>query len=106
MKFWFIFICTVSVTLPVVIYTVEVYTGSKPGSDTEASLYIELYGKRGDSGRRVLYQSKNNDTKFQEGQVDIFSLEAVDLDDIEKVVIGHDEKGKGSVSSIIIVLNT
>jgi len=83
--------------LSVVTYTVEVYTGSKPGADTEASIYIELYGKRGDSGRRILYSSKNNDVKFQGGQVDVFSLEAVDLDGVEKVVIGHSESGKGQI---------
>lgn len=71
------------------------YTGSEPGSDTEAALWIHLFGTRGDSGKRTLYKAKNNDTKFQEGQVDIFVVEAVSLDEVNKVIIGHDAKGKG-----------
>ena len=38
-------------------YVVEIYTGSEPGSDTEANVYVQLIGSRGDSGKRVLYNS-------------------------------------------------
>lgn len=50
-------------------YRVEVYTGEVPGADTDASVYVTIYGTRGDTGQRVLYRSETNDTKFQEGQV-------------------------------------
>lgn len=79
----------------VLTYTVEVYTGREPGAETQADVFIQLFGSRGDTGKRVLYHSQNNDTKFQAGQMDVFKLEAVSLDDIEKVDLGHTSKAKG-----------
>ena len=38
-------------------YVVEVFTGSEPGSETEANVYVQLIGSRGDSGKRVLFNS-------------------------------------------------
>ena len=49
-------------------YQVHVYTGSEPSADTDANVYIMLFGERGDTGRRLLQRS-NNERKFQEGQV-------------------------------------
>lgn len=49
-------------------YQVHVYTGSQPNADTEANVYIMLFGERGDTGRRLLMRS-DNDVTFQEGQV-------------------------------------
>lgn len=49
-------------------YRVETCTGSLPGSDTEANVFVNLFGERGDMGKRLLFRS-NNDTKFAEGQV-------------------------------------
>lgn len=49
-------------------YRVETYTGSLPGSDTEANVFVNLFGERGDMGKRLLFRS-NNDIKFAEGQV-------------------------------------
>ena len=74
---------------------VEVYTGTLPGSDTEAVINIQIFGQRGDTGQRVLYHSLNNSTKFQEGQMDEFEIDAVSLDDLLKVIVGHNEPGKG-----------
>ena len=75
----------------------EVYTASEPGADTEAELFIHLFGSHGDSGKRVLFNCLNNKTAFQVGQMDLFEIEAVELQEIEKVVMGHEEKGKGNL---------
>jgi len=48
---------------------VVVYTGGILGSDTEANVFITIYGKKGDTSRRTLIKSLNHDTKFQESQV-------------------------------------
>ena len=50
-------------------YKVLVYTGGLLGSDTEANVFICIYGEKGDSGRRPLHRSLNHETKFQESQV-------------------------------------
>ena len=35
-------------------YTVSTLTGDKEGADTDAKVYITLYGEKGDSGFRKL----------------------------------------------------
>ena len=54
--------------IPVFDYEVQTYTANVPGADTDAHVYITLFGERGDSGKRLLFQS-NHRNKFQEGQV-------------------------------------
>ncbi|NXJ65880.1 LOXH1 protein, partial [Rostratula benghalensis] len=82
--------------LPVLAYEVHVYTGAKPGAETDANVYINLIGTRGDAGKRKLHRSKNNNIKFQRGQMDIFCIKAVSLGDLEKVLISHDGAGPGN----------
>ncbi|XP_055968457.1 oxygen-regulated protein 1 [Sorex fumeus] len=82
--------------LPVVVYNIYMLTGRKPGAETESNVFINLIGTRGDSGNRRLHQSKNNKVKFRRGQVDIFSIEAVTLGKLKKVVISHDGTGPGN----------
>nr|XP_015208918.1 PREDICTED: oxygen-regulated protein 1 [Lepisosteus oculatus] len=82
-------------SLSVVVYQVQVHTGSKPGAETDASVYINIFGTRGDTGKRKLHQSLNHKLKFQQGQVDIFNIEAVSLEKLRKVVIGHNGTGPG-----------
>ncbi|XP_032172199.1 oxygen-regulated protein 1 isoform X4 [Mustela erminea] len=91
--------------LPVVVYEIYMYTGRKPGAETEANVVINLIGTRGDSGNRRLHQSQNNTVKFRRGQVDIFSIEAVSLGKLKKVLISHDGTGPGNgwfLESIIV----
>ncbi|XP_030300550.1 lipoxygenase homology domain-containing protein 1 [Calypte anna] len=82
--------------LPLLVYEVHVYTGAKPGAETDANVYINLIGTRGDAGKRKLHRSKNNHVKFQQGQMDIFCIKAVSLGDLEKVLISHDGAGPGN----------
>ncbi|KAM5314979.1 oxygen-regulated protein 1 isoform 2-T2 [Glossophaga mutica] len=92
-------------SLPVVVYKIYIHTGRKPGAETESNVFINLIGSRGDSGNRSLHQSKNNKVKFQRGQVDIFSIEAVSLGKLKKILISHDGIGPGNgwfLESIIV----
>lgn len=59
----------------VIRYEVEVYTGREAGADTDANVYIQLFGERGDTGKRGLVQSDNEDM-FQEGQVNLLTTYA------------------------------
>lgn len=52
-----------------VLYEIRIYTGTMTGAETESNVFINLIGTRGDSGKRRLHQSKNNEIKFQRGQV-------------------------------------
>ncbi|XP_047417181.1 oxygen-regulated protein 1 isoform X4 [Sciurus carolinensis] len=82
--------------LPVVVYEIRIYTGTKSGAETESNVFINLIGTRGDSGNRKLHQSKSNKTRFQRGQIDIFSIKAVSLGQLRKVLITHDGTGPGN----------
>uniref|UniRef100_A0A8C5JCF1 Oxygen-regulated protein 1 n=1 Tax=Junco hyemalis TaxID=40217 RepID=A0A8C5JCF1_JUNHY len=82
--------------LPLLVYEVHVYTGAKLGAETDSNVYINIIGTRGDTGKRKLHRSKNNNVKFRHGQMDIFCIKAVSLGDLEKVLISHDGAGPGS----------
>lgn len=77
-------------------YELLVYTGACDGGGTEAQVYAEILGERGDTGRRRLLKSNENGKKFLQGKVDVFTISAVDLLNPTKVQLGHDGKGKGS----------
>ena len=49
-------------------YVVQVFTGSKSMAGTDANVYINLFGERGDTGVRGLRKSQNMN-KFEKGQV-------------------------------------
>ncbi|KAI8774235.1 lipoxygenasey domain-containing protein 1 [Biomphalaria glabrata] len=77
-------------------YEIKVTTGDHWAADTDANVYVLLYGSNGDSGKRFLKRSKTKKRKFQRGTDDIFTIKAVDLKIIDSVVVGHDGKGQGS----------
>uniref|UniRef100_A0A3P8UHJ0 Lipoxygenase homology PLAT domains 1 n=1 Tax=Cynoglossus semilaevis TaxID=244447 RepID=A0A3P8UHJ0_CYNSE len=70
-------------------YEVHVFTGNMWGAGTDANVYVNIYGETGDTGERRLRKS-NNLNKFEKGQVDIFSITAVDLGVLKKLRIRHD----------------
>ena len=51
------------------VYEVEVETGEKWGSGTDARPFIVLQGGRGDSGRRILRKNKEGGDMFESGKV-------------------------------------
>ncbi|GFR86808.1 lipoxygenase-like protein domain-containing protein 1 [Elysia marginata] len=81
-------------SLPVVTYFVSVFTGKDPGSDTDALVYLNMYGDFGDCGRRELRKS-NRPKMFAKGQCDTFELEAVHLGNLSRLQIGHEETKPG-----------
>uniref|UniRef100_A0A672RND3 PLAT domain-containing protein n=1 Tax=Sinocyclocheilus grahami TaxID=75366 RepID=A0A672RND3_SINGR len=72
-------------------YTVTVTTGDVYGAGTDANVFITLYGDMGDTGERKLSKSENSN-KFERGSVDTFTLEAVDLGQVFKIRVRHDNR--------------
>ncbi|XP_057216274.1 lipoxygenase homology domain-containing protein 1-like isoform X1 [Triplophysa rosa] len=70
-------------------YTVAITTGDVCGAGTDANVFITVYGDMGDTGERKLSKSENSN-KFERGSVDTFTLEAVDLGQVFKIRIRHD----------------
>ncbi|XP_030048769.1 lipoxygenase homology domain-containing protein 1 [Microcaecilia unicolor] len=74
-------------------YTVRVKTGDKKNSGTDANVFLILYGEKDDTGFINLKASKTNKNKFERGKTDVFTVEAVDIGELKKIKIGHDNKG-------------
>ncbi|KAI3372735.1 hypothetical protein L3Q82_023197 [Scortum barcoo] len=71
-------------------YKVTVRTGDMYGAGTDANVFLTIYGDLGDTGERKLSKSENNKNKFERGKVDKFTIEAVDLGQVFKIRIRHD----------------
>ena len=78
-------------------YHVSIYTGSNANSGTRAQVHITVVGTNGTTGKRLLYRSMNNDTSFQQGQLDVFEIDAVNLGKLIKVKLGHDGRQPGKI---------
>lgn len=81
-----------SLLLSVVAYVVEIETETPPSLRAASTAFVQLFGTRGDSGKRLLYKSRSNEEKFQAGQADTFHIEAVSLDDVTHMTIGHEDR--------------
>lgn len=103
-------------------YKVSVRTGDMYGAGTDASVFLSIYGDLGDTGERKLAKSENNKNKFERGQVpeegstvtigssmdqteslllcksqvDKFTIEAVDLGQVFKLHVRHDNSLMGA----------
>ncbi|ETE58684.1 Lipoxygenase-likey domain-containing protein 1, partial [Ophiophagus hannah] len=71
-------------------FTVRVRTGDKKNAGTDSNVFIILYGSKDDTGTIYLKASKTNRNKFERDKVDVFTVECVDLGDLKKIKIGHD----------------
>ncbi|KAL6113992.1 loxhd1 [Pungitius sinensis] len=78
------------------IYSVSVRTGDTYGAGTDANVFLTIYGDLGDTGERKLAKSQNNKNKFERGEVDKFTIEAVDLGQVFKIHIRHDNSMMGA----------
>ncbi len=58
-------------------YEVVVHTVDESGAGTNANVYITIYGKNGDTGKRPLKQKFKD--LFERNQIDKFQIEALDL---------------------------
>ncbi|XP_073925632.1 lipoxygenase homology domain-containing protein 1 isoform X2 [Castor canadensis] len=75
-------------------FSVTVKTGDKRNAGTDANVFITLFGTQDDTGMTLLKSSKTNSNKFERDSIEIFTVETLDLGDLWKVRIGHDNTGK------------
>jgi hypothetical protein len=74
-------------------YQVDVYTGNKFGCGTNANVFCTIYGDKGDTGERELSHSEFHFYKFERNHTDRSRIECVDLGNIFKLKIRHDNSG-------------
>ena len=77
-------------------YHVSVKTGDKFGAGTDANVFLEMFGEKGESGRLPLESAEKRGNKFERDQTDMFRLEAPDIGRMQRILIGHDGSGAGS----------
>ncbi|TNM89906.1 hypothetical protein fugu_004140 [Takifugu bimaculatus] len=74
-------------------YTLKIKTGERKHAGTDANVFAILFGENDDTGTINLKACKNYKNKFELGMINEFIVEAVDLGDLEKIRIGHDNAG-------------
>nr|XP_060469739.1 lipoxygenase homology domain-containing protein 1 isoform X2 [Panthera onca] len=75
-------------------FSVTIKTGDKKNAGTDANVFITLFGTQDNTGMTLLKSSKTNSDKFERDSIEIFTVETLDLGDLWKVRIGHDNTGK------------
>jgi hypothetical protein len=78
----------------IISYKITVKTMKLRGAGTDANVYINLFGE-GDttSGKKTLDNAQNN---FETGKEDVFEISCLDLGNISKIILGHDNSGFGN----------
>ena len=71
-------------------YQIEVYTGDERFAGTNANVFIQIYGMETKTEQKTLNDRSDN---FERGKMDQFKLEDVDVGEIQKIRIGHDDDG-------------
>lgn len=74
-------------------YLVSVRTGDVRGAGTDANVFVQIFGAKGDTGKLQLRSAENTKNKFERSRTDQFVLEAVDIGKVEMLRISHDNKG-------------
>lgn len=83
-----------------------VITGDDKGAGTDANVFITIFGSNGDSGKRQLTKKFQN--LFERGKTNRFILELLDLGELLRMHVEHDNSGlsPGWLLSRIEITNT
>ncbi|KAF5839075.1 Lipase/lipooxygenase [Dunaliella salina] len=74
-------------------YTLVVHTADEPGAGTDANVSVNIIGTDGESGPRELTGGRD---VFAPGKADTFQLSMVDLGDLSRLDVWHDNSGRNS----------
>lgn len=87
-------------------YEVIIITGDVKAAGTDANVFITIYGVNGDSGKRHLRKKFRN--LFERGRTDCFVLDMLDLGELLRIRVEHDNSGShgGWFLECIEVTNT
>lgn len=78
----------------VIRYYLATYTTQVNQGERNAPLCVTLYGDMGDTGARQLTTSSTYHVPFKRGQIDVFTIESVELGRIKKLDIEHADPGQ------------
>lgn len=77
-------------------YRVEVQTGNRDHAGTDASVFVQLIGGKGQTLQIQLKNNLENRNKFEKGHLDTFIESAEDVGWIEKIRVNHDNSGRNA----------
>ncbi|EDQ93112.1 uncharacterized protein MONBRDRAFT_31037 [Monosiga brevicollis MX1] len=77
-------------------YIVKIKTGDVRHAGTDANVFVQLFGKTGESTQLKLRNSETYSDAFERNKMDIFKFELLDLGDLSRILVGHDNKGMGA----------
>lgn len=61
-------------------YHIAVKTGNIPGGSSDSTVFVKLYGEKGDTSKMMLVVSDNDlGNYFETGRIDIFTVETFDI---------------------------
>lgn len=81
--------CTITVfglISPVIPYTIKVTTGEGEDNGTNSNVWVKIYGPQKKHTGRLFLELAQKD-QFAPGSVEIFSLEAAELEEIKKIEV-------------------
>lgn len=61
------------------LYHLAIKTGDEKNAGTDANVWVQVYGDKGDTGHVQLKKSGMMENLFERGQTDYFTLEAGDV---------------------------
>ncbi|XP_059156138.1 lipoxygenase homology domain-containing protein 1-like [Physella acuta] len=72
-------------------YRVIIQTGHRMSAGTDARIFIDLFGARGNTGRQPLPDHRGK--QFERGHRDTFTFHAKNVGKVHSIQIGHDNSG-------------
>uniref|UniRef100_A0AAY4CCY2 PLAT domain-containing protein n=1 Tax=Denticeps clupeoides TaxID=299321 RepID=A0AAY4CCY2_9TELE len=75
-------------------YQIAVKTGNISGGSSDSKVFVKLYGEKADTSKMMLVVSENNlRNYFETGRVDVFTVDTLDIGQINRLMIGHTNEG-------------
>jgi Ca2+-binding EF-hand superfamily protein len=72
-------------------YKVDLHTGGDHRGGCDASVFVNLYGEDGDTGKQVIKTATS--PPLGRGQIRTFKVRCEDVGEINRVTVGHDNQG-------------
>lgn len=80
--------------VPNEVYNVQIFTGEKTFSGTDANIYMTIFGTRGATNREKFVD--HDKSKFEKGKMDSFKVCSKNLGELRRIRVEHDAKGFAS----------
>ena len=81
-------------------YQIEIQTADERWAGTDANVFLQIYGVDKKTEQKVLNDRSDN---FERAQKDQFKIEDIDVGEIRKIRIGHDDRYLDTILPLIFL---